>query len=60
MIEKIKQFFRYHKWVDDENNHELLSNIVVAVVCEVCGEQGKFLTLFGEGCEKNTGCKGHK
>ena len=58
MLAKISQIFRYHKWVKDDSNHELLSNVIVPVVCKVCEEKGKFLTIFGAGCETNRGCKG--
>ena len=58
MFTKIRQLFRHHEWVKDDSNNELLSNIIIAVVCKKCGEKGKFLTLFGVGCEKNRGCEG--
>ena len=56
----MKQYMRYHKWIIDDRSNELLSNIVLAVVCKNCGETGRFLNIFGVGCEKNRGCRGNQ
>ena len=59
MFKKLRQFFRPHKWIVDEENHEILNPCVFAVKCKACGKKGYFLKIFGtEGCEKNYGCPG--